>query len=145
MWEVWTILLLSFRHMIWEIICALPTKIILLGTCTCTFIHFWSSTSVQVFLVYFVCLYVFLHDKIDYILLRTESELITGKSQTEVLCIEQVIARSIHQGWGLQWFCYKYKCSYGESWDSSYDKKNKSQSRTNESQLNSPKSKMLGP
>ena len=84
--------------MIWEIICALPTKIILLGTCTCTFIHFWSSTSVQVFLVYFVCLYVFLHDKIDYILLRTESELITGKSQTEVLCIEQVIARSIHQG-----------------------------------------------
>ena len=60
--------------MIWEFVRLLPTKIILLGT----FIHFWSSTSVQVFLVYFVCLYVFLYDKINYIVLRTESEVIPG-------------------------------------------------------------------
>ena len=83
------------------------------------------------------CLFLcFLYDKINYIVLRNESEVITqGNLRQGPWCIDQAIARSIHQGWGLQWFCYKDKSSYGESWDSSYDKSNEFQSRTNEFQL----------
>ena len=67
--------------MIWEFVRSLPTKIILLGP----FIHFWSSTSVQVFwFILFVCMF-FLYDKINYIVLRTESEVIQGRLQTKAL------------------------------------------------------------
>ena len=37
--------------------------------------------------------------------LLTESEVITGKSETEALCIDRAIARSIPQGQGLRFPC----------------------------------------
>ena len=83
------------------------------------------------------CLFLcFLYDKINYIVLRNESEVITqGNLRPRPLMYWPSNSEVNTSRLRSAVILLQIQSSYGESWDSSYDKSNEFQSRTNEFQL----------